>query len=209
MNEIKYPHASIDEMKAENAATRSDRIKRPQPVAPGVESQMKRGHLFLEDYKRIITWVLLVTVAVAVIMTLRPRETVFIPDGLSLLFWHPEIRCARCEKMERLIQQVLQDHPEFQLIRLEYDVFANQSLAWEFNVGTATIILVERKEGQNVRVRNLTTEVWATIGDSDEFIEMLQEELELFLNIIQNNIAQTAQFMQSSHSINPQPDRQY
>ena len=134
----------------------------------------------MQHFKPILTWALLIIVAAAVVMTFRPRETASVPDGVSLLFWHPETRCARCVKMERLIEQTLPDYPVFQLIAFEYDVFANQSLAREFNVGTATIILVERKEGQNVRVRNLTTEVWATIGDSDEFIEMLREELETF-----------------------------
>ena len=144
----------------------------------------------MQHFKPILTWALLIIVAAAVVMTFRPRETASIPDGvpdengisLSLLFWHPEVRCPRCIKMERLINQTLTDYPAFQLIAFEYDVFANQSLAQEFDVGTATIILVERKEGQNVRVRNLTTEVWATIGDSDEFIEMLRKELEAFSN---------------------------
>ena len=83
-------------------------------------------------------------------------------------------------KMEKFLRQTLQDHKNYQLIMLEYDVFANQSLARQFNVGTTTIILVERKDRQNERVRDLTAEVWENIKDESAFLELLQKELEQF-----------------------------
>ena len=112
---------------------------------------------------------------------LRPRETVFVPDGLCLLFWHAEKRCSNCLKMEKIIGQVHQDYDEFQLIKLEYDVFANEALAKQLKVGRTTIILVERKDQQNVRIRDLTDEVWKNIQDENAFSAMLQKELAEFL----------------------------
>ena len=134
----------------------------------------------MQRFKRIITWFLLIFVAAAIVTVLRPRETVFLPDGRCILFWHAETRCSNCLKMETLLRQVLREQKGFHLITLEYDVFANQSLAQQFGVGMTTIILVERKNRQSVRIRDLTTEVWKNIHDESAFIDMLREELETF-----------------------------
>ena len=134
----------------------------------------------MQHFKRIITWVLLIFIAAAVVMTFRPRETVHLPDGLCVLFWHSETRCASCLKMEELIMQVFDDDENYRLLNLEYDVLAYQSLAKEFDVGTMTIILVERKEGKNVRTRDLTTEVRENIKDDAAFVAMLRKEMVAF-----------------------------
>ena len=134
----------------------------------------------MQRFKRAITWFLLVFIAAAVVTQFRPRTTVLLPDGLCVLFWHAETRCVPCRKMEELILQTLQDRKDFRLFMLEYDVFANQLLAHELNVGTATIILVERKDRQNIRVRDLTAEVRQSLHDDTAFVEMLRNELEQF-----------------------------
>lgn len=129
---------------------------------------------------RTITWILLIFTAAAVITVFRPRETVFVPDGLCVLFWHAEIRCPPCLKMEMLIRQTLPLYKGFRMVSLEYDVWSYQPLARQFNVGTATIILIERKNRQNVRVRDLTAEVWNNINNDAEFTAMLHKELSAF-----------------------------
>ena len=134
----------------------------------------------MQRFKRTITWVLLIFIAAAVVTQFRPRTTILLPDGLCVLFWHAETRCVPCRKMEELILQTLQDRNDFRLFMLEYDVFSNQSLASEFNVGTATIILVERKNRQNVREKDLTTAVRQNLHDAVAFVEMLHSELEQF-----------------------------
>ena len=137
----------------------------------------------MQHFKRIITWVLVIIIAVAVVISFRPRETVVLPDGLSILFWHPEIRCERCRKMERLLHESLHGYDHVRLFELEWDVLANQSLARQFNVGTATIIFVERRNGENVRIRDLTTEVWENIrAEDDVFAAMLRKELKAFFD---------------------------
>ena len=137
----------------------------------------------MQHFKRIITWALIVIIAVAVVVTFRPRETVALPDGLNILFWHPEVRCNNCRKIERLLHESLHGYDHIKLFELEWDVLANQSLARQFSVATATIILVERSGGQNVRTRDLTTEVWENIrADDDVFVAMLRKELEAFFD---------------------------
>ena len=134
----------------------------------------------MTHFKRILTWVLLIFVAAAVVITFRPRETVLLPDGLCVLFWHAETRCASCLKMEELLMEALHEDDGFRFFILEYDVLAHQSLARELNVGTTTIILVERKDQKNVRVRDLTVEIRKCATDDAAFVEMLKKELAQF-----------------------------
>ena len=134
----------------------------------------------MQHLKRTLTWVLLIFIAAAVVTMFRPRETILLPDGLCVLFWHADERCTSCRHMEELLLQVLQNHEDLRLFNLEYDVFSHQSLARQFDVGTTTIILVERKDQQNVRVRNLTDEIRKYISDDVAFVDMLQRELEQF-----------------------------
>ena len=136
--------------------------------------------ILMQHFKRILTWALIIFVAAAIVVSFRPRETVVIPDGISLLFWRAEKRCARCLTMEELIHQALSDYENVRLFELEYDVFANQSLAQQFNVGSITVILVERKDQKNVRVRDLTDEVRRNHDDT-AFVNMLQKELATFV----------------------------
>ena len=136
----------------------------------------------MQRFRRALTWVLLIFIAAAVVTRFRPRDTVFVPDGLCVLFWHAESRCIPCRKMEALLRETLREYKDFKLVVLEYDAFANQPLARQFNVGTATVILVERKNRQSVRVRDLTTEVHRYITDDAAFVAMLQRELEKFDN---------------------------
>ena len=136
----------------------------------------------MQRFQRTITWGLLIFIAAAIVTTFRPRETIFLPDGLCVLFWHSETRCPPCLKMEELILQVLDDQKGYRLCNLKYDVLAHQLLAQEFNVGTATIILVERKDQKNIRIRDLTARVWQNITDDFAFVTMLRQELEQFAN---------------------------
>jgi len=134
----------------------------------------------MQRFKRILTWALLIFVAAAVVATFRPRETVIIPDGISLLFWHAEKRCSNCRNIEDYIDLALQDREDFRLFKLEYDIASHQSLARRFDVGRATIILLDRKEGRNVRIRDLSDEVWKNIANEAAFIDMLRKELDAF-----------------------------
>ena len=134
----------------------------------------------MQRFKRILTWALLIFVAAAIVATFRPRETVIIPDGISLLFWHAEKRCSNCRNIEDYIDTALQDREDFRLFKLEYDVAAYQPLARQFNVGRATIILLDRREGQNVRTRDLSDEVWKNIASEAAFVDMLRKELDAF-----------------------------
>ncbi|MDR2115071.1 MAG: hypothetical protein LBP87_01695 [Planctomycetaceae bacterium] len=136
--------------------------------------------------KRILFWFLLVFIISAILtqITLRFRcqETVEIPDGFNVIFCHARVRCQACIKMEALVRRTLfeiENHSgsKFQLTTLEYDIPANQTFAKQFHIGTATVILLEQKNGKTLWSRNLTTEVWKQLNNETSFVEMLKNEL--------------------------------
>ena len=117
--------------------------------------------------------------------TFWPGEPIPIPDGFNLVFCHARTRCPTCEKMETLIHQTLDefgDPPKIQLLSLEYDAPENADFANRFHVGTAAVILIDKRNGQIVKSRDLTVEVWEFLGDDTAFCTMLNRELkEIFV----------------------------
>ena len=109
-----------------------------------------------------------------------PGEQISIPDGFNLVFCHARVRCPICEKMETLIHQTLDEfghNKRIQLFSLEYDALENADFANRFHVGTASIILIDKRDGQVVKSRDLTMEVWEFVSDDDAFLKMLDREL--------------------------------
>ena len=109
-----------------------------------------------------------------------PVEPIPIPNGSILVFCHARIRCPTCEKMEILINRTLdkfRKHAKIQLLSLEYDAPENADFANRFHVGTAAIILIDKREGQIVKSRDLTVQVWEVIGSDTAFCTMLEHEI--------------------------------
>ncbi|MDR1962683.1 MAG: nitrophenyl compound nitroreductase subunit ArsF family protein [Planctomycetaceae bacterium] len=136
--------------------------------------------------KRLLFWFLLVFVLSAVLtqtaFLFRNHETVEIPDGFNVIVCHARIRCPACLKMESLVRQTLEEEEidsvkRFRLMTLEYDIPANNAFAKRFHVGTATVLLVEQKNGKTVRFRDLTTNVWNHLNNDTAFVTMLKNEL--------------------------------
>ena len=138
--------------------------------------------------KKITTWFLIpfvvTAVAAKIVLLNMPQEPPVIPDGNILVFCHATVRCPTCETMESLIKEVL-EKPEntalgIDLITLEYDSPANHDFAEQFRVGTAGIILLEKKEGNIARSSNITLDAWKYVEDKKSFIEMLETKLSEF-----------------------------
>ncbi|MDR2754377.1 MAG: hypothetical protein LBC20_01600 [Planctomycetaceae bacterium] len=136
--------------------------------------------------KRFLFWFLLVFIISAVltqiVLQFQHQESVKIPDGFNVIFCHARVRCQACTKMESLVRRTLDDveknsGTKFQLTTLEYDIPANWNFSKQFHIGTATVILLEQKNGKTVWFRNLTTEVWNQLNNETAFVNMLKNEL--------------------------------
>ncbi len=143
--------------------------------------------------KKLITAFLFIFIASALatqlFLSFQPHETTDIPDGKHLLFFHAQARCPTCINMEKLIRKVLDDsfHHETQagkigLMTIPYDVPENRELVEQFHVGAISVILAEKKNGQIVRHRDLSPDVWNNHSNNAAMTEILSREITRFLN---------------------------
>ena len=136
--------------------------------------------------KKIATLFLILFVVVAVVTKIVllsvPQEPSIIPDGNLVVFCHAKARCPTCETMESLVKEVLekQEYNTLDLVMLEYDSPANKKFVEQFCVGTAAIILLEKRQGQIIRSSNITSDAWKYVDYKKSFIEMLETKLSEF-----------------------------
>lgn len=133
--------------------------------------------------KYILLVFIIATLVVQVGKSFRETPQVGLPQGLTVMVCHAQVRCPTCTTMERLSQRCLAEYfPDagVQFATLNYEAAENREIAEKYGVATATVLLV-RREGEAVTVENLVTQAWQTVGDEPAFIEMLRKHLTAFL----------------------------
>jgi len=136
--------------------------------------------------KRAVTCFLIVFIVVAVttkiVLLNIPQEVPTMVDGNHIVLCHAEARCPTCLKMELLIKRALQEqeHGNVDLVTIEYDMPKNREFVERFHVGTLAIILLEWKNGETVRSCDVSADARSLIGNSNDFVEMLEAKLNEF-----------------------------
>ena len=145
--------------------------------------------------KNLLTVVLLLFV-VAAVVTIIVKERGDAPsaadetaadaqmpaDGLVAYYFHGEIRCPTCQKIESYAHEAIQAGFSEELNSgkltwrvLNYEVPANAHFATEYEIAAPTVVLVRASNGQPADWRNLTR-VWELVGDKDAFVEYIREQ---------------------------------
>ncbi len=147
--------------------------------------------------KNLLTAGLLVFVAAAIITIVvregggkdSPDMTAVSPanaplpaEGLIAYYFHGEIRCPTCKKIESYAHEAIQTGFSEELNSgkltwrvLNYELPANTHFATEYEIAAPTIVLVCASHGQPEDWRNLTR-VWELVGDKDAFVKYVQEQ---------------------------------
>lgn len=138
-------------------------------------------------WKKAIKYLLLVFVATTLIVqvgkSFRQTPQAELPDGLSVVVCHAQVRCPTCTTMEKLSRECLEEFfPDraIAFVTLNYEATENREIAEKYGVATATVLLVRRENGTE-EVKNLVTPAWQTIGDAAAFKHMLRENLSAFI----------------------------
>ena len=110
-----------------------------------------------------------------------------ITDGVVAYYFHGNVRCATCRKIEAYADEAI--HSGFS------GALDNGTLAWsvvnidetegkhfveDFQLVTRSVVLAEYQDGKVVRFKNLD-QVWQLVRDKDGFVEYLQDEANEFL----------------------------
>ena len=104
----------------------------------------------------------------------QPFES--IESGFVAIYFHAPHRCPTCRKIEEYAHEALASEIEGrQLIWKTADYTRDESrpIVEQFRVFTSTVVLVEVRDGQPVRWKNLE-EVWLHTGDQSKFLDFVK-----------------------------------
>lgn len=101
-----------------------------------------------------------------------PRDST---PQMAAVYFHATHRCPTCKKIEAYSHEALQADIDSGKLRWEttdYTAPENAAIVEKFKVLTSTVVMVEKRDGQIVRWKNLE-EVWDHTHDRDEFVEFM------------------------------------
>jgi hypothetical protein len=110
-----------------------------------------------------------------------------IADGVVAIYFHGNVRCATCKKIESYADEAVQSgFPEaleegdlvWRVINI--DEADNTHFIQDFQLVTKSVVLAEYREGEVVRWENLD-KVWQLVRDKDRFADYIQSETREFL----------------------------
>jgi hypothetical protein len=110
-----------------------------------------------------------------------------IVDGVVAIYFHGNVRCATCKKIESYADEAVQaGFPEalekgalaWRVINV--DETENAHFVQDFQLVTRSVVLAEYREGKVVRWENLD-KVWQLVRTKDRFVDYIQSETREFL----------------------------
>lgn len=137
--------------------------------------------------RTLITWGLLIfigsTLITRAVLSRRAGDATAIPDGVSVLLFHAQTRCSTCLNLEKTVRSTLdilcqqsKKQRGIPLFLLAYDAPQQRRWAEQFHVGTVTVILVEQRNGDIIRHRDLSHQVWQNIQDDSAMRKVFLSE---------------------------------
>lgn len=134
-------------------------------------------------------WVLAGTVVVAPPAVAGEAETVAVnpDDAVVAYYFHGHKRCSTCRKLEAYSQEAIVggfaaelSSGELEWRVVNVDEKANSHFTTDFELVTKSVVLVEYRDGEVVRWKNLKL-VWQLVGDEDGFVRYVRDETRDFL----------------------------
>ena len=108
-------------------------------------------------------------------------------DGIFAIYFHGNVRCATCKKIESYADEAVQSGFPKALEEgaLAWRVFnideaENTHFIQDFQLVTRSVVLAEYREGKVVRWENLD-KVWQLVRSKDSFVDYIQSETREFL----------------------------
>ena len=151
----------------------------------------------------VLTGILLVFVAVSVVYLVmdetQPQqsnetstdvaaETADTGKKVVVYYFHGNKRCSTCRKLEAYSEEAIAggfaselDSGGLEWRVVNTDEKANAHFVTDFELVTKSVVLVEYRDGEVVRWKNLKL-VWQLVGDQDGFLRYVRDETRDFLS---------------------------
>ncbi len=108
-------------------------------------------------------------------------------DAIVAYYFHGNKRCSTCRKLEAYSEEAITGGftSELEAGELEWRVVntdedGNAHFVTDFELVTKSVVLVEYRDGEVVRWKNLKL-VWQLVGDQDGFLRYVRDETRDFL----------------------------
>ena len=118
-------------------------------------------------------------------------------DGLTVYYFHGDIRCPTCEAIESQTHETVQndfgaqlDGGEMAWRVLNYEKSDAAGLAKKFDVHMANVVLAQMHEGEIKNWKRLD-QVWALVGDKPAFAEFIRTEINQMLQEVTASVEST------------------
>jgi len=119
--------------------------------------------------------------------TVAVTETTDSGDAVVAFYFHGNKRCSTCRKLEAYSDEAITggfaselDSGELEWRVVNTDEEANAHFVTDFELVTKSVVLVEYRDGEVVRFKNLKL-VWQLVGDQDGFLRYVRDETRDFL----------------------------
>ena len=129
-----------------------------------------------------------VTLAVQIVKEFRTVEPMRLAEGLNVVTTHATVRCPTCTTMERLTLEMLGESFKDEVAagkivfrEVNYEQPEVAAFAGEFKVATASVVLVNVRNGEIVAGKNLADVAWKLYTDDTAFKQMLKEQIDAML----------------------------
>jgi len=154
--------------------------------------------------KAVITAVLLLFVAVSVVALIMKQSSnapesgadgdavtseQMQADRLIVYYFHGNVRCPTCNKLEAYSKEAVETlfadelnsgQVEFQVVN--YDESGNEHFLTDYDLSFQSLVLVEMKDGKEVRFTNLE-KIWELVGDKPAYFEYVRNGLDAYLAV--------------------------
>ena len=116
-----------------------------------------------------------------------PDEPKPLTNGIIAYYFHGDMRCPTCRKIEAYSHEAITSGFAEQLKNgsvqwkvLNYDAPANEDLAAKYDIVAPTVVIVKVEDGQQKRWGNLAR-VWEFVGDKKAFVDYVQTQTKALL----------------------------
>ena len=113
--------------------------------------------------------------------------TVSLSDGLIAYYFHGEMRCATCQKIEEYAHEAIHTGFADQLNKgtvqwqvVNYEAPENEHFIAKYEIAAPTVVLVRIQGGKQTQWENLMR-VWELVGSKEKFIAYVQTEAQVLL----------------------------
>lgn len=108
-------------------------------------------------------------------------------DGVVAFYFHGNVRCATCRKIETYADEAIHtgytkalEDGTLTWSVVNIDETENKHFVEDFQLVTRSVVLAEYRNGELVRHKNLD-KVWQLVRSQEDFVEYIQDETGTFI----------------------------